>query len=667
MTPPLRIQGLHVSYGEGPDVVRGLDLTLEAGESYGLVGESGCGKSTVALAVQGHLDEGGVSAGSIVVDGHEITRMDEPALRRLRGRTMSMVYQDPIASLNPTTRIGRQLSEAARNNADGQEGIFRVLERVRLPEPERLLRRWPHELSGGQAQRVVIAMALLARPKLLVLDEPTTGLDVTVEAEVTDLVAEIAAEGQAAILYISHDLGLIAKVATRVGVMYSGRLVEEGDVRDVLGLPAHPYTRALLDCLPAQSNASRRARLSPIPGQVPSPDALPVGCVFAPRCPHVVPPVCSVSPEPEMIAAGVAGHLARCRRLEAIPARSSRPVDGDARRRASKEPLLEVSDLVRAFGGGLLNRAPKMRAADGVSFGVGEGETVAMVGESGSGKSTIARILVGLDTADSGTAMLGAHDISRLPSERRPQKLIRRIQLVFQNPDGTLNPAHRVGRILSRALKRAGRNHGRRDVADLLALVRLPAEAAERRPGALSGGQRQRVAIARAFAGAPDLVLADEPTSALDVSVQAAIIELLDEVQRAHGTAILFISHDLALVRHVADRVVVLYRGQVMEEGPAERVFRGPSHPYTEALLAAMHPPDPDYRSPELDAPDDGAPPPPEGCPFQPRCHRRIPVCVTDAPPLRLEDGHAILCHHGHATLDPGSETKGDASCDSHI
>jgi peptide/nickel transport system ATP-binding protein len=645
----LEIEGLHVAY-DGAEVVRGFDLSLRAGETYGLVGESGCGKSTVAFATMGHLPPGGrITAGSIRVDGTEVAGLEEPALRGLRGRTMAMVYQDPVSALNPTMRIGRQLAETGRDRA----AILDVARRVRLPDPEALLRRFPHQLSGGQLQRVVIAMALLARPRLIILDEPTSGLDVTVEAEVVALIAQLAAEEEVALLYIAHDIGLMARVADRIGIMYAGRLVEEGEARTVLKTPANPYTRALLDCLPGRPDVPRGAPLRSIPGQVPPIGALPPGCAYAPRCDFAKAGICDVPPAVAMVRAET-GQQARCRRLEELPPPAETQVDA-APPRGEAAPLLHLDAIDRTFGGkGWFAPAP-VTAADGVSFDIGAGEVTALVGESGSGKSSLARILIGLDSADAGHARLDGHDIAQLPAQNRPQELIRAVQMVFQNPDATLNPAHRVGRILARALKRTGKPHNRAAVAALLEMVRLPAEAANRRPAALSGGQRQRVAIARAFAGTPKLIVADEPVSALDVSVQAAVIGLLDDMKATHGTAILLISHDLMLVRHVADSVVVLYRGTVMERGRAAEVFAAPFNPYTEALLASVHPPDPDHAPVPLEAPDDPGPPPAGGCPFQPRCHRRIATCAELYPPLRdAGNGHAILCHHDLTTLSQG-------------
>jgi peptide/nickel transport system ATP-binding protein len=675
--PVLQIEGLSICYRSGRGLlpaVQHFDLTLKAGETYGLVGESGCGKSTVAFAVMGHLAENAcVTAGRILVDGENVVGLDEPGLRRLRGAAIAMVYQDPAAALNPVMTIGWQLKEALDAHrrlpaVAARAEILAVLARVRLPEPARLLKRYPHQLSGGQLQRIVIAMALLARPRLLLLDEPTTGLDVTVEASVVALIAELAANSGMALLYISHNLGLIARVCSRVGVMYGGQLVEEGTVRQVLKGPRHPYTKALIDCLPDVKGRSRQNRLAAIPGQVPSPASLPAGCLFAPRCTHARPGLCDVTPPPQMESLSD-GYRVRCLRAQEIPA-GAPPVAFPGRSRARPETRLRLDGVTRIYGGGStfwqvlgLARDQGLRAADAVSFDVGRGETVALVGESGSGKSTLARILIGLDSATAGRALYDGTNIACLPARSRPEALIRALQMVFQNPDGTLNPSHRVHRILARALKRLGhrdRHAVNARIAELLRLVRLPADAAARFPQELSGGQRQRVAIARAFAGEPELIIADEPVSALDVSVQAAIVNLLIDVQDIAGTAILLISHDLALVRHVADRVVVLYRGKVMESGSVEAVFSAPSHPYTESLLAAVHPPDPDHQPARLAVPADGlcqdidAAPSAEGCPFAPRCHRRIgTLCFEHPPPLRegSSDDHRILCHHEAATL----------------
>ena len=641
MTEVLAIDGLRVAYGDNPDIVRCFRLAIRHGETFGLAGESGCGKSTVAYAALRHLpSRGRVTGGRVMVDGQDVYALGPTELRHLRARTVSMVYQDPATALNPCMRIGIQLREAAAASrmasarGDTKAEICAVLERVRFPDPESILLRWPHQLSGGQLQRVVIAMALLSRPRLLILDEPTTGLDATVEAEVATLIAEISRQSkEMATLYISHNLGLIARVANRVGVMYAGELVEEGPARAVLKSPAHPYTRALLQCVPRSERDGARTALLPIPGQVPNPADLPAGCCFGPRCGSAVAGICDQPPVPDLVPAREreGSHLARCRRLEAVQAANihgGRRVD---RTGASEEDLLDIRDVSHAYRrrgmfGGQANL--RSQSLDQVRFPVRRGEIVGLIGESGSGKSTLARILVGLLEAEDGTAKLAEVDLAHLPARTRHQDVIRAVQIIFQNPDDTLNPAHRVGRILGRALKRCGQEHSREAIASLLAMVRMPSEAADSLPGSLSGGQIQRIAIARAFAGEAQLVLADEPVSALDVSVQAAVIDLLRKAQELRKAAVLFISHDLGLVRHVSDRVVVLFRGTVVESGTVEEIFNTPSHPYTETLLAAIHPPDPDFVPHRLHAPDEVAAPLGNGCPFVhplPASHTALP------------------------------------------
>ena len=652
----LDIAGLRVAYDDGPAIVRGVDLRLRAGETYGLVGESGCGKSTIAYAVERHLEGGGrITGGTIKVDGIDVETLSPGDLRRWRGSVVSLVQQNPTTALNPSMRIGSQLLEVfagrpGRSADDRDAQIDTVLRRVRFQDPRRIRASWPHQLSGGQVQRVTIAMALLTRPKLLLLDEPTTGLDATIEAEVATLVKEIARDaGDMALLYISHNLGLIARVADRIGVMYAGQIVEEGTARAVLKTPAHPYTRSLLASLPGNPALRPGDRLHTIPGQVPRPEDLGGGCAFLPRCPSAKPGLCDTGVALTLCEAGGEGHVARCLRLGDLADQAFAPQAHSTPARDGSPAIVEIADLDRTFrsrsrfGGA----SETVVAANGVSFTIGQGEIVSLVGESGSGKSTIARILTGLDTADSGRALGFGVNLAQLPAEERAAALVSAIRIIFQNPDNTLNPAHRIGRILRRALKRGGRPSGADAVADLVRAVRLPSDAASRFPSDLSGGQRQRVAIARALAGRADLIIADEPVAALDVSVQAAIIELLRDVHAGQGSAILFISHDLDLVRHISDRVVVLYRGTVVEQGPAAAVFAAPHHPYTEVLLAAVHPPDPDHDAPEMPFADDsGAGPEPGLCPFVGRCHRSLPVCRhRPAPEQRLAGQHMIRCH----------------------
>jgi peptide/nickel transport system ATP-binding protein len=661
MSQVLAIEGLAIAYaGEtgGTLAVRDLSLAVARGETYGLVGESGCGKSTAALAMLGYLPPNGrLLAGRLLLEGEDLMSASAERLRALRGPGVAMVHQDPIGALNPVLTLGRQLLETLRAHRPASEQAMReeaveMLGRVALAEPASFLARYPHQASGGQLQRIVIAMALLARPRLLVLDEPTTGLDVTVEAEVAALVAGLARDFDMAVVYISHNLGLIASVCQRIGVMYAGELVEQGPVREVFARPRHPYTRGLIACLPRIASVATPARLATIPGRVPRLDRAPAGCAFAPRCPHMLAARC-IDAGPIPLAMASDGSGVRCVRVGEFD-QAQEQVQPRQPRTGEVPPRLSLRALTKRYErtGGLWARlragaGAAMPALAGVSFDVGQGEIVALVGESGSGKSTLARVIAGLEQATEGVVLFRDIDIGGLRPRQRPAEVVSAVQLVFQNPDRTLNPSHRVARILARALRRSNRPDPRpmaQRVATLLERVSLPAETAAQWPHALSGGQRQRVAIARALAGDPVLVLADEPVSALDVSVQGAIINLLLDVRDSSGAAMLFISHDLALVHAIADRVVVLRHGQVMEAGPRDAVFAAPHHPYTRTLLAAAGaaedaPTLPARRA----APQDEG----RGCVHAADCRRFIgPVCRREAPPERIAGpGHRIRCH----------------------
>jgi len=670
--PLLAFEHVRISYftraGE-LTVVPDLSFQLGAGEALGLVGESGCGKSTVALSIVRYLGRAGrVVAGRIRFEGRDLAALSDAELRRVRGRRIAMVYQDPVASLNPVLTVGRQLMEVPMLHdglgpAAARARAVRMLAEVNLADPERVLERYPHQLSGGQQQRIVIAMALIAEPALLILDEPTTGLDVTVEAAVLDLVRALRRRHNSAILYISHNLGTVARVCDRVGVMYGGELVEEAPVRQLFTDPRHPYTRGLLDCLPALGRDRHRAPLAPIPGQVPAPGVRPRGCGFAPRCGHVDPPRCLGGPVALLEIAAAPLHRARCVRAGELP-RWTPDRDGTAPTGASAsrgEAILRLEGLRKEYrpGGGWLGwRRGAVRALNGVDLAVARGTTLAIVGESGCGKSTLARILSGLEIATGGRVRLGELEVGMLPIDRRPRPLRRTLQMVFQNPDSTLNPSHTAGYAITRALRRLRglpREESRREMARLLEIVQLPPELAARKPHQLSGGQKQRVAIARALAGDPEVVVADEPVSALDVSVQAAIVNLLGELQAGRGTTLVFISHDLAVVRYLADQVAVMYLGTVAEAGPVDAVFAPPSHPYTEALLSAVPVTDPDDRRPRilLEGTLPSATALPRGCPFASRCPRYLGALCDETPPpeQRLDGGHRIACHIPAAEL----------------
>ncbi|MBN9509040.1 MAG: ABC transporter ATP-binding protein [Alphaproteobacteria bacterium] len=654
----LAIRDLRVEY----TTVRGtvaaipeLSLEIGAGEAFGLVGESGCGKSTLIMAIMGYLGRNGaVARGQILFEGRDLVTTDSETLRRLRGGRIAIVYQEPATALNPSMTIGRQLMEVPRAHgvrapAEARERAARALADVHLPDPESVMRRYPHQLSGGQKQRVVIAMALLANPALLLLDEPTTGLDVTVEAVVLDLLNELRQKYGTALFYISHNLGVIAQVCERIGVMYAGRLVEEAPAAALFARPRHPYTRGLLASLPRPGADKRSAPLVPIPGVVPGAGGAPESCGFVTRCAHARPGICDLRPVPMLAAAP--GHGVRCARWAELPAPppvaapslTNRPVLGDG------TVVMAAHDLSRVFPMG----KRQLVANDRLEMEAQRGHVLALVGESGSGKTTFAKVLAGLDVASGGSLRVLDADVARRPVRRRGAAEVAAVQMVFQNPDGTLNPSHPVGWPLARSLRKFGIARGRRDiearVAGLLEMVRLPPSVRHALPRQLSGGQKQRIAIARAFAGNPQLLIADEPVSALDVSVQAAVINLLLRIQAEHQTTLVFISHDLGLVRYIADEVVVMYLGQVMESGPVAALFDPPYHPYTEALLSAVPVPDPTIRSARIRLAGE-IPSPlnvPKGCRFATRCPRKLgPMCDETPPPRRAAGpGHRIHCH----------------------
>lgn len=652
--PVLRLDGLTVSFGTRRGrfpAVEDLSLAIAPGEVLGLVGESGSGKSTVALAVMGDLGPAGrIDRGSLRFEGRELAGLSERALRPIRGAGIAMVGQEPMAALNPSMRIRAQLAEVPRlharvSRAEARAAARRAAEEVRLPDPERILDSYPHQLSGGQLQRVAIAMALMARPRLLILDEPTTALDVTVEAGIVALLREIRQEHGTSMLFIGHNLALMAGICDRIAVLYSGRLVESAPAPRLFASPRHPYTRALLRALPRIEGARRPP--VPLAGGQPLPHERPQGCAFAPRCGHAQGGRCDVAPVP--LETGGPGATVRCLRWREI---REEPIVAEPLPEARPGPaVLEVEGLTRRFR----TARGTVHAVEDVSFSALEGETLAIVGESGCGKSTLARLIMGLDRPDAGRIRLTGVEVQDRPAGQRPAALTAAMQMVFQNPADTLNPSAPVGRQVMRALElfqgASSAASLRTRLSELFGLVRLPESLAARMPRQLSGGQRQRVGIARALAGDAAILVADEPVSALDASVQAAVIETLLALQRSRRATLLFISHDLALVRQIADRVMVMYLGRVLEIGPAAQVFGPLAHPYTGALLAAAPRSDPTAALRPAPA---GDPPsaldPPSGCPFHTRCPRRAEVpgrlCADRLPPLaEVAPGHAIRCH----------------------
>ena len=660
----LAVVGLSVAYrvrGREREVLHDVTFRVRRGEAYGLVGESGCGKSTVALAALAYLPRNGrVGAGRIAIAGRDIASLRADDLRAMRARTVSMVYQDPSRALNPSLTIGRQVSEAFEvAGATRGEAIAHALDmlrKVRIATPERIMRCYPHQLSGGMQQRVVIAMSLASKPALLILDEPTTGLDATVEAEVLDLVAKLREESGTAVLFISHNLAVIGRMCSRVGVLYAGRLVEEGPTEDVFGAPRHPYTVGLLRCLPRPGRSKDTERLDTIAGALPPLGAAVPGCIFAARC-RLADDRCRIdTPPPHRFNAQHGPHMARCHyheRAESLPRAIAAVGDLEAHAESIAEHAslaLHAAHLSKTF---VASGVP-VRAVDDVSLDLAAGETLGLVGESGSGKTTLAKLLVGLIAPDAGGTL--ELDGKPLPAHvaRRDDEQVKSLQIVFQNPDSALNRAHSVKRLIGRALSKLGalrgRAHGAR-LATLAQAVRLPSRYLDARTRQLSGGLKQRVAIARAFAGDPRVVVCDEPTSALDVSVQAAILNLLADLQRERGVSYVFISHDLHVVRYVADRIAVLYVGRLLEIGPARAVFDGPHHPYTEALLSAMPTlgaaQAPSAQRIRLAGDPPSAAAPPTGCVFHTRCPRKLgAVCEAVDPPFAdAGDGHRIRCH----------------------
>lgn len=655
----LELKDLSVAYRVGRRdraVLRNVNLTIKAGEAYGLVGESGCGKSTVALSVVRYLPRNGsITGGSIALDGKDLMKLDAEALRRARADSVSMVYQDPGKALNPSLRIGRQLTEifelAGISGQASENKALAMLNRVRISDPASVMQRYPHQLSGGMQQRVAIAMALANDPSMLILDEPTTGLDATVEAEVLDLIGQLRRELSASILFISHNLAVVSNMCDRVGVLYAGMLVEEGSTRQVFNDPRHPYTVALLRCLPRGGQRKDQGRLDTIPGFLPGIGATITGCAFADRC-ALATERCRAEPPPLYDLGD--GRLSRCHyhdHAQSLP--RATPAEIAAVQPKLAPPVLQVEGLNKTYA----SHGRPLRAVKDVSVSLNPGETLGLVGESGSGKTTFARLLLGLVPPDDGGSieLEGKKLAPRLASRSEDQ--VKAVQIVFQNPDSALNRSHSIRHILSRALKRLGGLTGKaldNRLEELVRSVRLTDRHLAVKPRQLSGGLKQRVAIARAFAGDPRIVVCDEPTSALDVSVQAAILNLLADLQSKQDVSYIFISHDLGVVRYLSDKIAVLYLGRIMEFGPSEAVFSGPHHPYTEALLSAVPKLDRTETSRiRLDGEIPSAANPPTGCVFHTRCPRKIgAICETQEPELtEAQPGHTIRCHIPYAEL----------------
>ncbi len=655
----LEIQDLNVNFsifGGMISAVRNVDLTLAKNESIGVIGESGCGKSTLSYTIMKYIAPNGQISGSIKFKGEDLLQKSEYEMRKYRGDRIAMVYQNPYSSLNPSLTIGFQLDEVTLfhrgvSRKEARELSLQALRDLNLGDPEGLVRRYPHQISGGMQQRICIAMAILCQPDLMILDEPTTALDVTTEAVILDTISELREKFSMSLMYISHDTGVINKVSDRIVVMYSGEVVETGPKQQIFEHPNHPYTRALINCIPRKGMVKERYRLNTIPGYVKRRGASEGGCPFEQRCQKKTPGCVEaygmreISPE----------HTAACDRAYATDVPDmmdklikSHPVksmpDGDA--------LLEVQDVHKIFG-----KKRKVYAVDGVSVSVKRRSVLGIVGESGCGKTTLGQTAAGLYTPTKGQILFDGTDISVSWKKRSPE-MLKQIQLIFQNPGRSLNPSHSVEQIIGRPMKKLmeiSSAQQRRDmIIDLLKKVDLSKEYLKKKPPQLSGGEQQRVAIARAFSISPNLLICDEPTSALDVSVQSSVLNLLGDLQEDTQAAYLFISHDLHVINYISDYIMVMYLGRICEYGKRDEVIRPPYHPYTKALLSSVPEIDPSLEvgnirlGGQLPNPTKTIP----GCPFAGRCYVQAgKICETTKPPrVNKSDSHFFYCH-----LDDGA------------
>ncbi|MGZ6952599.1 MAG: dipeptide ABC transporter ATP-binding protein [Acidimicrobiia bacterium] len=661
MAPLLEVTDLSVEFGASGGslrVVDGVTFAVDRGQTLGLVGESGCGKSVSSLAVMGLIPTrtGRVTATTLRLADHDLLRVPAAELRTLRGPEMAMIFQEPMTSLNPAFTVGNQIAESVRahqtvSRAQAAARAGAGLDRVGIPDPARRAKDYPHAFSGGMRQRAMIAMALANDPKLLIADEPTTALDVTIQAQILELLRSLQRDNGMAIVFVTHDLGVVADICDRVVVMYAGQVVEESAIEPLYVRPRHPYAAGLLASMPQTAAPGEPLRV--IPGQVPSPDAWPTGCRFADRCDHADEP-CRAAPVPWTAAAD--GGV-RCVRADDLALSGSVDASGGAVEAAGSgsEALVTVVGLRKEFPvrSALLRRqVGVVRAVDGVDFTIGAGETLGLVGESGSGKSTVARLVLRLIEPTAGTVRISSSEVTAL-DKRALRDARRDMQMVFQDPYSSLDPRQTIAEAIGEPMEVHLGVHGRaRDdkVRELLNQVGMGAYALRRYPYEFSGGQRQRIAIARALALDPDLLVLDEPVSSLDVSTQSQVINLLTELQTRLGLTYLFIAHDLSVVRHISDRIAVMYLGRVVEQGSAEEVYRRPRHPYTEALLSAIPLPDParqrgrerivlrgDVPSPLV---------PPSGCHFRTRCRYAMDVCASEDPPVfRAPGGTTVACH----------------------
>ena len=673
-TPLLQIKDLHTDIEIRSGVVRalsGVDLHVNPGETLGIVGESGSGKTMTALSLMGLLPQGGkVSSGSIILDGQDLTKMPLHLKRKMRGTKVGMIFQDPLTSLNPTMKIGLQVCEPLRvhEKLSKRAALARaveILKRVGMPRPEVVINNYPHQLSGGMRQRVMIAMALVCKPRILIADEPTTALDVTTQMQILDLIDELRDEYKMGVILITHDLGVVAGHTDRVAVMYAGRIVETAPTKTLFTEPKHRYTSSLMAALPERALAAG-TKLFSIPGAPPSLTNLPKGCRFAARCLWATDECRAGYPD----LSGDENHTFSCfhpvQEGDESPAVLQAMMDSgkaedavDATGQISHEVLLDVKEASRVYessGSGFFKRDKGVvSAVDRVSITVNKGETYGLVGESGCGKSTVGRLIAGLERPSGGAIELDGRDLATLKG-RDAVRIHRDVQMMFQDSYAAMDPRMRIDQILAEPMSIQKTGNARqiaKRIMEILEQVGLTEEILDRYPHEFSGGQLQRIGFARSLTLAPDLIVADEPVSALDVSVQAQVLNLMKDLQQELGLSYLFISHDLAVVQYMADRIGVMYLGRIVEEGPAHEVVKNPKHPYTKALIDSIPVPDPEFQHDESAIKLTGEPPsavnPPKGCRFRPRCPFAGEECKVQ--PMLTDETHRVACHHPLLTL----------------
>ena len=680
-TPLLQIKDLHTDIEIRNGVVRalsGVDLHVNPGETLGIVGESGSGKTMTALSLMGLLPQGGkVSSGSIILDGQDLTKMPLHLKRKMRGTKVGMIFQDPLTSLNPTMKIGLQVCEPLRvhEKLSKRAALARaveILKRVGMPRPEVVINNYPHQLSGGMRQRVMIAMALVCKPRILIADEPTTALDVTTQMQILDLIDELRDEYKMGVILITHDLGVVAGHTDRVAVMYAGRIVETAPTKTLFTEPKHRYTSSLMAALPERALAAG-TKLFSIPGAPPSLTNLPKGCRFAARCLWATDECRAGYPDLN----GDENHTFSCfhpvQEGDESPAVLQAMMDSgkaedavDSTGQISHEVLLDVKEASRVYesaGSGFFKRDKGVvSAVDRVSITVNKGETYGLVGESGCGKSTVGRLIAGLESPSGGAIELDGRDLAKLKG-RDAVRIHRDVQMMFQDSYAAMDPRMRIDQILAEPMSIQKTGNARQiaeRIMEILEQVGLTEEILDRYPHEFSGGQLQRIGFARSLTLAPDLIVADEPVSALDVSVQAQVLNLMKDLQQELGLSYLFISHDLAVVQYMADRIGVMYLGRIVEEGPAHEVVKNPKHPYTKALIDSIPVPDPEFQHDESAIKLTGEPPsavnPPEGCRFRPRCPFAGEECKVQ--PMLTDETHRVACHHPLLTLSVKEEVN---------